>query len=81
VLRLPVAAVVITWAARTDRRWLLPIGVLLAMPVIWWGSFAMLAGVVALKRAEIEGWLMARLGSIRERRQPPAAAGSTVTAG
>jgi hypothetical protein len=81
VLRLPVAAVVIAWAARTDRRWLLPIGVLLAMPVIWWGSFAMLAGVVALKRAEIEAWLMARLGSISERRQPPAAAGSTVTAG
>jgi hypothetical protein len=80
VLRLPVAAVVIAYAARTDRRWLLPVGVLLAMPVIWWGSFAMLAGLVALRRTEIEAWLMTRITAITARRQPPTAAGSTVAA-
>jgi hypothetical protein len=80
VLRLPVAAVVIVFAARTDRRWLLPVGVLLAMPVIWWGSFAMLAGVVALRRSEIEAWLVSRITAIAERRHPTAAAGSTVAA-
>ena len=58
VLRLPVAAVVIAWAALRDRRWLLPIGCFLAMPVIWWGSLAMLVGCVALERPRIEEWLV-----------------------
>jgi hypothetical protein len=63
VLRLPVAAAVIVWAARTGRRWVLPIGVLLSMPVTWWGSFAMLAGCVALRRAELEARILRLLGS------------------
>ena len=32
----------------------MPIGVLLAMPVIWWGSLALLTASVALKRDDIE---------------------------
>ena len=54
VLRLPFAAAVIAIAAVSGRRWLLPIGVLLAMPVIWWGSLALLPACVALKRDETE---------------------------
>lgn len=61
IIRLPFAAVLIGWAALRDRRWLLPAGVLLAMPVVWWGSFALLAGCVALRRDDTErllaGWL------------------------
>ncbi len=59
--RLPVAAAVIVVAARTYRPWLLPAGVLLALPVIWWGSFAILAASVALRRHEIEAWLLNRV--------------------
>lgn len=58
--RLPAAAAVVAFAARTDRRWLLPVGVLLALPVIWWGSFAILAASVALERERIEAWLLDR---------------------
>jgi hypothetical protein len=54
VLRLPVAAGVIVLAARRDMRWLLPVGVLLAMPVIWWGSLAILVASVAVERDAIE---------------------------
>lgn len=54
LVRLPFAIGLIVFAARRDMRWLLPIGVLLAMPVIWWGSLALLTAVVALKRDEIE---------------------------
>ena len=54
VLRLPFAVALIMFAAWRDQRWLLPIGVLLAMPVIWWGSLALLTACVALKRDEIE---------------------------
>jgi hypothetical protein len=52
--RLPVAVAIIVVAAWRGQRWLLPIGVLLAMPVIWWGSLALLTAAVALKRQDIE---------------------------
>jgi hypothetical protein len=54
VLRLPFAVALIMFAAWRDMRWLLPIGVLLAMPVVWWGSLALLTASVALKRDDIE---------------------------
>jgi len=57
VWRLPVAVAVIVYAARRGERWLLPVGVLLAMPVIWWGSLALLSASVALKRDVMEAWL------------------------
>ncbi len=47
-IRLPIAVAVIVWAARGDRRWALPIGCLLAMPVIWYGSLTFLLASVAL---------------------------------
>ncbi len=54
ILRLPFAIGLVMFAAWRDMRWLLPIGVLLAMPVIWWGSLALLTASVALKREDIE---------------------------
>jgi hypothetical protein len=62
LLRAPVALVIIAWAALRDWRWLLPVGVLLAMPVIWWGSLALLVASVALERDRLEEALGARLG-------------------
>jgi hypothetical protein len=46
--RLVAAVVVVIAAARTDRRWLLPVGVVLAMPVVWLNSLAVLAACVPL---------------------------------
>jgi hypothetical protein len=46
--RLVIAAVLIVYAARSDRRWLVPVGVVLAMPVMWLNSLAVLAAVPAL---------------------------------
>jgi Glycosyltransferase family 87 len=76
VLRLPVAVLVIAWAARTDRAWLLPVGILLAMPVIWWGSLAILAASVAFERERIEAHVDRTLGLLEERRLRRAAAKS-----
>ncbi len=50
--RLVAAAVVVVVAAWTDRRWLLPVGVVLAMPVVWLNSLAVLAACVPLWRDE-----------------------------
>lgn len=70
--RLPVAVVLIAWAARTDRPWLLPVGALLALPVIWWGGLTLLVACVALRRAAIEEWLVARSRSASVRAGPGA---------
>jgi hypothetical protein len=51
--RLIVAAVVVTAAAVTDRRWLIPVAVVLALPVVWLNGLAVLAAVVPLWRTSI----------------------------
>lgn len=47
--RLPIAIALIVFAARTNRRWLVPIGALLAMPWIYLQSFAILLAIVRLR--------------------------------
>jgi hypothetical protein len=49
--RLVAAVVVVVVAALTDRRWLVPVAVALAMPVVWLNSLAVLAACVPLARA------------------------------
>jgi hypothetical protein len=46
--RLAVAAVVAVVAALSDRRWLLPVAVVIALPVVWFNAMAVLAAVVPL---------------------------------
>lgn len=47
-VRLPFAAIVLFWAARTDRAWVLPIVVLVASPRIWPASLSVLTAVPVL---------------------------------
>jgi hypothetical protein len=65
--RLPLAVAIIVVAARRDQAWLLPVGVLLAMPVLWWGSLSLLAACVALRRVDIEDRLEAVLWALETR--------------
>ena len=44
--RLPVAAAIIIWGARTDQFWTVPIGAMLALPAIALGGFALGIGAV-----------------------------------
>ena len=53
IVRLPIGIVLIAYGARTDRAWLVPIGVMLGLPNVWTSSTALLAGSVSL-------WLFAR---------------------
>jgi hypothetical protein len=55
--RMVAAVIVVVVAAWTDRRWLLPVGVVLAMPVVWLNSLAVLAACVPL-------WLETRAAAI-----------------
>lgn len=48
-IRLAVAVVLIAWGARTDRRWVVPVGALLALPALWFGGLTMLLAVIPLR--------------------------------
>jgi hypothetical protein len=45
LVRLPVAAIIVIWGARTDRRWAVPVGAYLALPNLWWHGLAVLAAI------------------------------------
>jgi hypothetical protein len=49
-IRFPAAIVVLWWAARTDRPWLVPFACMAALPVIWFNGLSMLLGCAALLR-------------------------------
>jgi len=51
LLRLPIAAALIVWGARTDRPWILPVAVVIAMPVIWLSSLTVLVAIIPLSRS------------------------------
>lgn len=53
LLRLPIAAAVVIWGARTDRPWTVPAASTLAMPVMWVAVFAILTAAVAIQRPEL----------------------------
>ena len=48
LVRIAIAAVIVVWGARTERRWTVPLAAMLALPVVWMDSFSMLLGCVAV---------------------------------
>jgi hypothetical protein len=49
--RLPVAVADIVWGARTNRRWVVPVASMIALPALWYGGLSMLLGVLPLLEA------------------------------
>jgi hypothetical protein len=48
LVRLPLAVALVTWGARTDRRWTVPVASMLALPALWYGGLSMLLAVIPL---------------------------------
>ncbi len=48
-LRLPIAAGIVWWGARRNARWTVPLAATLALPALWLGGLAMLAGCWPLR--------------------------------
>jgi Glycosyltransferase family 87 len=48
LIRLPAAALLVIWGARTNRAWTLPTGAMLGLPVLWLVGLAMLTGAFAV---------------------------------
>ncbi|HEY6015015.1 MAG TPA: hypothetical protein VIU37_13460, partial [Candidatus Limnocylindrales bacterium] len=53
VIRAIPAVAIVVWGARTDRRWTVPVAAALAMPVLWYDGFAVLAAIAAVNRPEL----------------------------
>ena len=64
-IRLLAALLLVTWGARTDRRWTVVVATTLALPTLWFHGLAMLVGVVALHHGQPE-----RLAASIERVEP-----------
>jgi len=50
VVRVPAAVAVVAWGGLTDRRWTVPVGATLALPVLWPSGFAILAALWPILR-------------------------------
>jgi hypothetical protein len=48
LIRLPLAAAVVIWGARTDRRWTVAVAVTLALPILWINGLAVLLAAAML---------------------------------
>lgn len=53
-LRMVAAVLLVTWGARTDRRWTVVAAAMLALPTLWFHGLAMLMGIVALHNGQPE---------------------------
>ncbi len=53
-VRLLAAFLIVTWGARTDRRWTVLVATTLALPTLWFHGLAMLVGIVALQHGQPE---------------------------
>jgi hypothetical protein len=52
-IRIPIAALIVAWGARTDRRWTVPVGAALALPGLWIAGLSVLAAIPAVDRPEL----------------------------
>jgi hypothetical protein len=51
-IRTAAAALLVWWGARTDRRWVVPVAAVLALPIIWFHGLAILVAVLPLWRED-----------------------------
>lgn len=52
VYRMPIALALVAWGGLRDKRWTIPIGMILAAPVAGLGQIALLAALPALARQD-----------------------------
>jgi hypothetical protein len=61
LVRGPIGVVLIAWGARRNQRWTVPVGAMLALPALWYGSLSMLLAVIPLTTREERARAWARL--------------------
>lgn len=51
-VRIPIGIALVVWGARKNKRWCIPVAMLLCTPVLWLGSFTLLAAIPRMKAAQ-----------------------------
>lgn len=70
LVRGPIGVALIVWGALRNQRWTVPVGTMLALPALWYGSLSMLLGVIPLTTPEERGRAWARVRSFVLREGP-----------
>jgi hypothetical protein len=66
IVRGPIGVALIAWGAFRNQRWTVPVGTMLCLPALWYGSLSMLLGVIPLTTPEERSRAWARVtGPIR----------------
>jgi hypothetical protein len=73
-IRLTVAAAIVIYGARSNRRWTVPVAVVISLPVIWFNGLAVLAAIVPLWKGDMAAQQRAKIAD----RAPAALVDSTV---
>lgn len=66
LVRLPIGVLLIVWGAPRNQRWVVPVGAMLALPALWYGSLSILLAVIPLTTREERARAWARLTGRRE---------------
>jgi len=63
IVRGPIGVALIAWGAFRNQRWTVPVGTMLCLPALWYGSLSMLLGVIPLTTPEERSRAWARVTS------------------
>jgi hypothetical protein len=61
LVRGPIGVALIAWGALRNQRWTVPVGTMLCLPALWYGSLSMLLGVIPLTTPEERSRAWARM--------------------
>ena len=53
-IRIPMGLALTVWAARRDKQWCIPVAMLLCSPVLWLGSFTLLAAIPRIHATQLD---------------------------
>lgn len=52
IVRIPLGIALVAWGARRNKPWSIPVGMVLCSPVLWLGTFTLLAAIPRLQKAK-----------------------------
>ena len=70
VIRGPIGVALVAWGAFRNQRWVVPVGTMLCLPALWYGSLSMLLGVIPLTTPEERSRAWTRVTGVVRRGGP-----------